>query len=93
MLHLVWAAQNVEACHVAVVQRKPVTDACDSDVMDKCLQSKGLDTYGIGKIRQCLLHAGAADIAAADEARLEAESQVSHACHSRLALASSHHGS
>ena len=60
-----------------MVQHKPVTDVCDSDVMDKCLQSKGLDTYGIGKIRQCLLHAGASDIAAADEARLEAESQVS----------------
>lgn len=86
-------AQNLEACRVAVVQRKPVTDVCDSDVMDKCLQSKGLDTYGIGKIRQCLLHAGAADIAAADEARLEAESKVSHACHWRLASASSHHSS
>lgn len=62
-------------CNV-VLQGKPVTDVCDTDVMDKCLQTKGLDTYGIGKVRQCLLHAGASDIAAADEARLEAESQV-----------------
>ena len=48
--------------------------------MDKCLQSKGLDTYGIGKVRQCLLNAGADDIAAADEARLQAESQVWPLC-------------
>ena len=59
-----------------MLQGKPVTDVCDTDVMDKCLQTKGLDTYGIGKVRRCLLHAGASDIAAADEARLEAESQV-----------------
>ncbi|KAK9867536.1 hypothetical protein WJX84_008718 [Apatococcus fuscideae] len=63
--------------------RMPVTDICDSDVMDKCLQNKGLDTYGIGQIRQCLLHAGASDIAAADEARLVAESQGNTTRHHR----------
>ncbi len=58
-----------------------MTDVCDGDVMEKCLQTKGLDTYGIGKVRQCLLNAGASDIAAADEARLQAEAQVwQHAC-------------
>lgn len=45
--------------------------------MEKCLQTKGLDTFGIGKVRHCLLNAGASDIAAADEARLQSESQVS----------------
>ncbi|KAK9865562.1 hypothetical protein WJX84_005695, partial [Apatococcus fuscideae] len=54
---------------------KPVTDVCDTDVMDKCLQTKGLDTFGIGKVHQCLLNAGASDIAAADAERLQAESQ------------------
>ena len=60
-----------------MVQGKPVTDVCDTDVMDKCLQTKGLDTFGIGKVHQCLLNAGASDIAAADAERLQAESQVS----------------
>ena len=60
------------------VQGKPVTDVCDGDVMEKCLQTKGLETYGIGKVRQCLLNVSASDIAAADEARLQAEAQVRH---------------
>ena len=38
-----------------LVQKLPVIEACDSDVATYCLADKGLNTYRVGKIRQCLV--------------------------------------
>ena len=38
-----------------LVQKLPVIDACDSDVATHCLADKGLNTYRVGEIRQCLV--------------------------------------
>jgi hypothetical protein len=43
---------------LVVAQKLPVTDVCDGDVMNACLQERALDEYGIGKIRTCLKELG-----------------------------------
>lgn len=43
---------------VVVVQDQPVTSDCDKDVMSLCLRNKGLDTFPIGQVKQCLVNLG-----------------------------------
>lgn len=40
------------------VQGQPVTSECDKDVVSLCLRDKGLDTFAIGEVKQCLVTLG-----------------------------------
>lgn len=41
-----------------LLQDLPVTSDCDTDVKSLCLRNKGLDTFAIGQVKQCLVNLG-----------------------------------
>ena len=41
-----------------LLQDLPVTSDCDKDVTSLCLRNKGLDTFAIGQVKQCLVNLG-----------------------------------
>lgn len=51
--------QRVAASALLLYQPdQPVTSECDKDVMSLCLRDKGLDTFPIGQVKQCLVNLG-----------------------------------
>lgn len=40
------------------MQGLPITSDCDADIMGQCMRAQGLDSFGIGQVKACLVDLG-----------------------------------